>query len=61
VFVVFIGKQAKNVSESEAMEYVFGYTIANDVSASQLTHPDGHWDTGKIGGYVYLDRAVYRK
>ena len=30
--VVIIGKECRNVSESEALDYVFGYTIANDVS-----------------------------
>jgi 2-keto-4-pentenoate hydratase/2-oxohepta-3-ene-1,7-dioic acid hydratase in catechol pathway len=30
---VIIGKPAKNVSRDKAMEHVFGYTIANDVTA----------------------------
>ncbi len=30
---VVIGKTAKNVSRDKALDYVFGYTIANDVSA----------------------------
>lgn len=30
--VVVFGKKCKNVSESEALDYVFGYTIGNDVS-----------------------------
>ncbi len=30
---IVIGKKAKNVKESEAMSYVFGCTIVNDVSA----------------------------
>jgi 2-keto-4-pentenoate hydratase/2-oxohepta-3-ene-1,7-dioic acid hydratase in catechol pathway len=30
--VVVIGKQCKGVSEEEALDYVFGYTIGNDVS-----------------------------
>ena len=30
---VVIGKQAKHVSEGEASDYVFGYLVANDVSA----------------------------
>ena len=30
--VVVIGKQCKNVSEAGALDYVFGYTIGNDVS-----------------------------
>ena len=30
---VVIGKTAKNVAKADALDYVFGYTIANDVSA----------------------------
>ena len=30
---VIIGKNAKNVSRDQAMDYVFGYTCANDVTA----------------------------
>ena len=30
--VVVIGKECKNVSEAEALDYVLGYTIGNDVS-----------------------------
>ncbi len=30
---VIIGRAAKNVSTAEALEYVMGYTVANDVSA----------------------------
>ena len=31
--VVIMGKRAKNVSEDDALDYVFGYTAGNDVSA----------------------------
>jgi 2-keto-4-pentenoate hydratase/2-oxohepta-3-ene-1,7-dioic acid hydratase in catechol pathway len=31
-----IGKRAKNVSEADALSYVAGYTVANDVSARDL-------------------------
>ena len=33
--VVIIGKEAKNVSENNALDYVFGYTCGNDVSARE--------------------------
>ena len=36
---VIIGKTAKNVSVADAMDYVMGYTIFNDVSARDL--PEG--------------------
>ncbi len=44
---VVIGKAARHVSEDEAMEHVFGYTILNDVSARDLQFEDGQWVKGK--------------
>lgn len=45
---VIIGKKASKVSEEDAMRYVFGYTIANDVSARDLQlRTDGQWTRGK--------------
>lgn len=44
---VVIGKEAKNISESEVLDYVFGYTVGNDVTAPQFFHQDGHWTIGK--------------
>ena len=45
---VVIGKETKNVSEDQAMEYVAGYTICNDVSERewQLEH-GSQWSKGK--------------
>lgn len=45
---IVIGKTAKNVSEDEALNYVLGYTCANDVSARdwQLRF-DKQWARGK--------------
>lgn len=47
--VVVIGKEAKNVSSQDAMEYVFGYTCGHDVSARdwQKGRPGGQWLLGK--------------
>lgn len=44
---VVIGKTAKNIEEIDALDYVFGYTIGNDVTAPQYFHRDGHWTIGK--------------
>ncbi|MGG0286501.1 fumarylacetoacetate hydrolase family protein [Peribacillus butanolivorans] len=44
---IVIGKKAKNVSEKEANDYVFGYTIMNDISARDLQFQDGQWSRGK--------------
>ncbi|KAK3322655.1 hypothetical protein B0H66DRAFT_554890 [Apodospora peruviana] len=37
---VVIGKDAKNVSEADALSYIFGYTVGNDVSARNFQLPD---------------------
>ncbi|MBP85369.1 MAG: 5-carboxymethyl-2-hydroxymuconate isomerase [Planctomycetaceae bacterium] len=46
---VVIGKDCKNVSRDKALEYVLGYTCANDVSARdwQLKWGGGQWCRGK--------------
>lgn len=44
---VVIGKEAKFVSESEANQYIFGYTILNDISARDQQFTDGQWIRGK--------------
>ena len=44
---VVIGKTARHVSERTALDYVFGYTIINDVSARDLQLGDGQWVRGK--------------
>lgn len=44
---IVIGKEAKNVPESQVLDYVFGYTVGNDVTAPQFFHQDGHWTIGK--------------
>jgi 2-keto-4-pentenoate hydratase/2-oxohepta-3-ene-1,7-dioic acid hydratase in catechol pathway len=40
---VVIGRQARRVSASEALQYVAAYTIINDVSARDLQFTDGQW------------------
>src|SRR5213593_3499759 len=44
---VVIGKRAKQVSEAEALDHVFGYTLINDVTARDLQRGDGQWTRGK--------------
>lgn len=44
---VVIGRRAKNVSAADAMDYVFGYTNFNDVSARDMQFADGQWQRGK--------------
>lgn len=44
---VVIGKDAKNVAEKDAFDYVFGYTIVNDFSARNLQTAHKQWYFGK--------------
>ncbi len=44
---VVIGKRCKHVSEQEALEYVAGYTVCNDVSARDLQVQTSQWTAGK--------------
>lgn len=44
---VVIGKKAKNISEDEAYDYIFGYTIANDISARDLQDSESQWVRAK--------------
>lgn len=45
--VVVIGKRAEAVSEEEALDYVFGYTIGNDVSNRAQQQMDRQWFRAK--------------
>ncbi len=45
---VVIGKRGRDISEKEALDYVFGYTVVNDVSARDLQFANAkQWDRGK--------------
>lgn len=56
---VVIGKECSRVSQEDAMDYVFGYTISNDISArdiqnnlAQYAYAKGLDDTTPIGPYI---------
>jgi 2-keto-4-pentenoate hydratase/2-oxohepta-3-ene-1,7-dioic acid hydratase in catechol pathway len=46
---VVIGKTARFVSREQALDYVYGYTIINDVSARDFQMITSQWAAGKIG------------
>ena len=50
---IVIGKQARNVDVANALQYVWGYTCANDVSDRDLQKGDGQWCRAK-GFDTYL-------
>ncbi len=44
---VIMGRQARAVSEDEALKYVLGYTCALDISIRELQKKDGQWIRAK--------------
>lgn len=45
--VVVIGKRGRWISPEDALQYVFGYTIGNDVTARDLQRRDHQWTRAK--------------
>jgi 2-keto-4-pentenoate hydratase/2-oxohepta-3-ene-1,7-dioic acid hydratase in catechol pathway len=45
--VVVIGRRGRNITAEEAKNYVFGYTIGNDVTARDLQKTDEQWTRAK--------------
>lgn len=48
---VIIGKEAKHVSRANAMDYVFGYTVAQDISARD-------WQKLRNGGQFLIGKSM---
>lgn len=44
---VVIGKRCRSVGPADALDYVAGYTCANDISARDFQFADGQWYRGK--------------
>lgn len=44
---VVVSRMAKNVPEDKALDHVFGYTVANDVTARAAQRADATWTRGK--------------
>jgi 2-keto-4-pentenoate hydratase/2-oxohepta-3-ene-1,7-dioic acid hydratase in catechol pathway len=56
---VVIGRQGCDIDEASAIEYVFGYTVANDVTARDLQGRHGQWYKGKgLDGFCPLGPVV---
>ena len=59
---IIIGKDAKNVSADSAYDYVFGYTIMNDVSARNLQTRHKQWYFGKsLDGFTPMGPWIVTK
>lgn len=62
---VVIGKRGSDIPISEAMDYVYGFTIINDVTARDLQHEHRQWFHGKgldtfcpMGPYILMRDAA---
>lgn len=56
---VVIGRTMKGVPVDEALDYVFGYTVGNDISARDLQFGDGQWTRGKsLDSFCPLGPAI---
>ena len=56
---VIIGKDARNVSREEVPEYIFGYTIVNDVTARNLQTRHKQWYFGKsLDGFTPMGPCI---
>lgn len=56
---VIIGKDAKDVAEENVEEYVFGYTILNDVSARNVQTRHKQWYFGKsLDGFTPIGPCI---
>lgn len=56
---VILGKDARDVRREEAFDYVFGYTIINDVSARDLQTGHKQWYFGKsLDGFCPMGPCI---
>ena len=62
---LIIGKTGKNISQTEALDYVFGYTIVNDITARDLQERHKQFFIGKsldtscpIGPWIVHHTAI---
>ncbi|MGO4988299.1 fumarylacetoacetate hydrolase family protein [Gallicola sp. Sow4_E12] len=59
---IVIGKRGKNISEEDALDYIFGFTILNDFTARELQQKHGQWFKGKsLDGFTSIGPAVVYK
>jgi len=45
--VAVIGKRTRGITPEQAYDYIFGYTVGNDVTARDLQRSDGQWTRAK--------------
>ena len=56
---VILGKTARNVKAAKAGEYIFGYTVVNDVSARDVQTGHKQWYFGKsLDGFTPMGPCI---
>ena len=56
---VILGRDAKGVTKEEARDYVFGYTVINDISARNLQTRHKQWYLGKsLDGFTPMGPCI---
>ena len=56
---VIIGKEASHVKPEEVKDYIFGYTVINDVSARTLQNQHKQWYFGKsLDGFLPMGPCI---
>lgn len=56
---VILGRDCKGVTPEEALDYVFGYTIVNDISARNLQTRHKQWYLGKsLDGFTPIGPCI---
>jgi 2-keto-4-pentenoate hydratase/2-oxohepta-3-ene-1,7-dioic acid hydratase in catechol pathway len=59
---VIIGKDGKNIRKEDVEDYIFGYTIINDVSARDLQGRHSQWFKGKsLDSFCPMGPAILHK
>lgn len=59
---VIIGRDAKNVEKQDALDYVFGYTIVNDISSRNIQRRHKQWYMGKsLDGFTAMGPYILTK
>ena len=63
---VIINRRMKNIPEEKVLEYIYGYTIINDVTARDIQHSEGQWFRAKsfdtfapIGPVIVPKDSIY--
>lgn len=59
---IIIGKKGTNIKREEAENYIFGYTIINDISARKIQQLHGQWYRGKsLDSFTSLGPVIVHK